>query len=115
MLPQTIIPRTQGSSIRLSIFFRAIAGGNLTGAIRLRKNDYLKEDAELISQMMDSLGGRIREISYSNERLQSRIADLRAALEGGEAGEIQGRLEDLERTASRLRTDLRVFTLEGER
>jgi methyl-accepting chemotaxis protein len=106
--------RVAGPLHRFRQVFQAIGEGNLTGVVRLRKNDYLKEDAELISRMMNSLGSRIREIDYLNERLQSRVDSLRVALEVGEATEIKQKLEDLERTSIKLRSDIREFTIEGK-
>ena len=65
--------------------------------------------------MIDSLRGKIRDIDYLDERLQSRLATLRAAVEEGEASEIRKKMDEVERTAGKLRSGLRGFRLQEER
>jgi methyl-accepting chemotaxis protein len=106
--------RVAGPLHRFRKIFREVTDGDLTGTVRLRKNDYLKDDAELLSIMIDSLRSRLREIDYLDERLQTRLAELRTAVEGESPTEVRERLGDVESTAGKLRSDIQGFTIGEE-
>lgn len=106
--------RVAGPLLRFRRVFRAVSKGNLTGRVQLRKNDYLKHDAEMLSEMLDSLRTRLREIDYLDERLQTRLVELRSAVEIGTRPEVLDRLGDAEDTAGKLRLQVQNFTLDKE-
>jgi methyl-accepting chemotaxis protein len=106
--------RVAGPLHRFRKIYREVAKGDLTGVVRLRKNDYLKDDAELLSLMIDSLRSRLREIDYLDERMQVRLAELRAAIDSGSPAEVLERLGDVETVACKLRSDIKGFTVDEE-
>jgi len=106
--------RVAGPLHRFRQVYKAVRDGKLTGSVRLRKNDYLKSDAEMVSQMVDSLRNRLREIDYLYRKLDSGIEDLRSAVEVGGQQSIRDQLKDLESAAGKLRSQLENFTLEEE-
>ena len=106
--------RIAGPLHRFRQVYKEVTKGKLSGSVRLRKNDYLKEDAELISTMLDSLRTRMREIEFLDERLQSRLVELRSAVELGTEPEVRDQLGDVENTAGKLRSQIQNFTLDEE-
>jgi len=106
--------RVAGPLYRFRQVQQDIGKGDLSGNVRLRKNDYLKEDGENLGEMLDSLRNRIREIDYLDEKLQSGLVELRAAVEDGTRPEVHDRLGDVEDKAGKLRSQLKNFTLDEE-
>jgi methyl-accepting chemotaxis protein len=65
--------RMTGPLARFRRCFRAAAEGRIPGPIRLRRSDYLTEDAELLNQMMDGLRRRLSALRTEREELSELI------------------------------------------
>ncbi len=106
--------RVAGPLYRFRKVYGAVMGGDLSGIVRLRENDYLREDAELLSEMIDSLRSRVRELGQLSDKLQRVLSDLSIAAEADEGGAIRAQIRDVEITAGELRSRLQDFTLDQE-
>jgi len=106
--------RVAGPLYRFRQVYGAVKGGDLSGIVRLRENDYLQEDAELVSEMIDSLRSRVQELGNLSDKLQRVLSDLSIAAEADERGTIRAQIRDVEITAGELRSRLQEFTLDQE-
>lgn len=106
--------RVAGPLYRFRRVFKAVMGGDLSAGVRLRKNDYLQSDAELLSEMVNSLRSRVQGLGHLSDRLQGVLTDLSIAAEDSAGGAIRARIRDVEITLGELRSELQTFTLDQE-
>jgi len=106
--------RVAGPLYRFRQVFRDVTGGDLSRTVRLRKGDYLQEDAELLSDMIDTLRSRIQELDRLSSRLLGGLSELGIAAEGSEGAAVRAQIRDVEATAGELRSKLQAFTVDQE-
>ena len=106
--------RVAGPLYRFRRVFKAVSGGDLSAGVRLRKNDYLQGDAELLSKMISALRSKIQDLDHLSDRLQGVLSDLSIAADTSVDGTIRARIRDVEVTAGELRSQLHNFTLDQE-
>ena len=79
--------------------FRRLLGsvrdGNFTVRARLREKDYLHSEAEIINELIDALGTRIRGIEERSVEIRAGLEKLRKAVDRGSREEIAQHLVPL--------------------
>ncbi|MDY6903628.1 MAG: HAMP domain-containing protein [Thermodesulfobacteriota bacterium] len=94
--------RISGPLYRLNASIKAMAAGDFSFQVVLRKKDDAKELAESLNRLSDELSGRIADLRSVNEALKEAIA--RAGLSGADA-------DELNRVAGQLDTALSGFII----
>jgi methyl-accepting chemotaxis protein len=75
--------RVAGPLYRFQCVWKAVAEGDLSVRARLRKNDYLKREADVINEMIEALTKRITGIEEQSRALRAVFDDLQRAREDG--------------------------------
>jgi len=91
--------RVAGPLYRFNEVFKAVGSGDISGVIRLRKNDYLEREAEQINMMLGSLRekiGRAQEIS-KNLNVDLNGPNREAGLDASQLSRLRDYAEALER------------------
>jgi methyl-accepting chemotaxis protein len=106
--------RIAGPIFRFERSVEEITRGNLSFRIALRSKDEGKELAELMNTMLDTLSGRLREISRHADAARSGIAGLSQGTEEGAMSpeELKGHISETAKSIESLRECLSFFTLD---
>ena len=86
--------RIAGPIYRIRNILEAVARGDLTRRLVLRKNDYLLGDADVVNEMIESLNEKIREMENRHRRVDATLASVMTSVSGA-AGEAGPKLEEL--------------------
>jgi methyl-accepting chemotaxis protein len=106
--------RIAGPLYRFRTFFSDIANGQLGKQVRIRKNDYLQEDAQMINEMIGSLRVKITSIQEHHRQARAALGQLSGALEPGSSDEMKQRLEILRNRMEELNADIEHFATAEE-
>jgi len=103
--------RISGPLYRFRNIFESIADGDLCVRTSIRRKDYLKKEAELLTRMVESLRSRIEEIKSRNSMVEHRYRNLAKAVQEFSAEDIeisllklQESLKDMKEAVSRFDT-----------
>ncbi len=87
--------RIAGPLYRFRQIFRAASAGDLSVPVRIRKTDYLHDEARSIEAMIDGLNTLVSEVQDRSERAADALESLRVTAErGGQVREVLGRLDE---------------------
>lgn len=94
--------RIAGPLYRFIRIFKAVGEGDLSKPVRVRRGDYVSQEASGVDEMVSSLAGRIRSIRKSYEEVGSTLPRLIDALGRGDrrdsevlVGQMGTRLDEL--------------------
>ncbi len=100
-----------GPLFRFNQTFEAIGKGELPSSIRLRKGDYLVEEAEVINRMLEGLRENVRAIQEAQAVLREAISRCEQAAKQASPAEMQDRVKDLVEKADELEKRLGTFNV----
>lgn len=106
--------RIAGPLYRLEKSVEEISKGNLSFRITLRRKDEVKELADSINGMIDTLSGRIQDIRLHTDAVRKALAGLSEdlAAEGAASERIRERLAKASDSVENLKRTLSFFTFE---
>ena len=87
--------RVAGPLYRFQRVWKAVAEGDLSVRARIRKTDYLRNEADLINEMIEALTKRITCIDEQSTAMRAAFTDLTRARQGGSAEALDRDLENL--------------------
>ncbi len=100
-----------GPLYRLGVTARRVTDGDLTVSVKLRDGDAVHPLAESMNLLVESYGGRARELLEGLESLKRATAEVQRAAEGGSQEELRKAVDKLSERAGRLRkgiSDIRL-------
>ena len=100
-----------GPMINFSHTFKKIAQGDLTRKVFLRRNDFHKNEAAQVNDMIDSLSDRIMILKNDHDRLLSALND--APKDKIEQAEYQNVLKGLKKQVDICNEHLSIFKIDG--
>jgi nitrogen fixation/metabolism regulation signal transduction histidine kinase len=89
--------------------FEAIGKGELPAAIRIRKGDYLVEEAEAINRMLGGLRENVRAIQETHAVLRETLSGWAEAGKESSSTEMEDRVKDLVEKADQLEERIQYF------
>jgi len=98
-----------GPLFRFSRTFEVIGKGELPSTMRIRKGDYLVEEAEVINRMLDGLRENVRAIQESHAVLRETLSEWAEAGRESSSTEMEGRVKDLVEKADQLEERIQYF------
>ena len=104
--------RIAGPLYRFRTIFEEIGKGNLAVSANIRKDDYLKKEAEGLRDMLTSLRERVTAIDKDSQDLDQALGELKRAVDQGTAHESREIVKRVEEQVGRLRTRLTHFRTE---
>ena len=104
--------RIAGPLYRFRTIFEEIGKGNLAVSANIRKDDYLKKEAEGLRDMLTSLRERVTAIDKDSQDLNQALAELKRAVDQGTPHESREIVKRVEEQVGRLRTHLTHFRTE---
>jgi len=106
-----ITHRIAGPLYRFRRYFKTVGDGKLSSPMEIRDRDYLRKDAEVISEMVESLRNRVALVAEHVERANEDWSRLRGALPREAAEELSGKIDILEGRMESCRRSLASFEL----
>jgi len=98
-----------GPLFRFSRTFEVIGKGELPSTMRIRKGDYLVEEAEVINRMLEGLRENVRAIQEAHAVLRETLSEWAEAGRESSSTEMEGRVKDLVEKADQLEERIRYF------
>jgi general secretion pathway protein G len=98
--------RVAGPLVRFTKVFDEVRRGDVSMRVRVRKHDYLREEAAAFDRMVRSLRRRFQAVRGRSARLQAALKALRAAIPERERAGLHEALRAVEYEAARLRRPL---------
>jgi len=103
--------RIAGPLYRFRNVFKAIGQGDLTVTAKIRKRDYLQQEAGSLGEMVGELRSKLTTIESDCQALQSLVAELRQGLQSHSLKTATDVMTKLEQQTNRLTADVRQFHL----
>jgi methyl-accepting chemotaxis protein len=106
--------RIAGPLYRFRNVFKSISEGDLTVTTKIRKRDYLQQEAGSLGEMVGELRSKLTRIETDCHALQELVADLKQGLQADSmktANEVMARLEQ---QTERLNAGVQQFHLHGD-
>jgi methyl-accepting chemotaxis protein len=101
--------RIAGPLFRFRKVLGAVAKGDLSVRLTLRKNDYLVKEGESVDAMILALRDRVLEVKTGCSELGARLAEAEATVAHGSAAQIRQKMEALRAQTDRLRATVDEF------
>lgn len=105
--------RVAGPLYRFNCIFRSVAAGDLSMSVRIRRGDYLWDEARSMDEMIGSLARKIRAIRERHDEATTTLPLLMEALARGErtdsvvlGGRLTSQLDDLGRQVRQFKLPL---------
>lgn len=102
-----------GPLYRFKLIFKAVKNGNLFMPGKLRKGDYLLNEMDIITEMIEGLRSRITEVQQEHARLAEAISGLRKAVSGGYKDEVMANIKALEEKEEYFGSKLAYFKIDS--
>ena len=103
--------RIAGPLFRFNRTFEAIGKGELPATMRIRKGDYLVEEAEAINRMLGGLRENVRAIQETHAVLRETLSGWAEAGKESSSAEMEDRLKDLVEKADQLEERIEYFKI----
>jgi methyl-accepting chemotaxis protein len=103
--------RIAGPLVGFRRVLKVVEGGNLSIRAKIRRTDYLEQDAESINAMISGLSGRLREVQEEFGKTYATWTEVRRKLSEASAVEAAGSLENLGAHMETLKARIGQFTL----
>ncbi len=101
--------RVAGPLYRFRKAFQAIAGGDLSRHVTIRKNDYLTKEAREINDMTASLRSHVEKSASATEQALDALSRLRDSAEASGSAEVNRLAGHLEAHLARVQEELTFF------
>jgi methyl-accepting chemotaxis protein len=106
--------RIAGPLMRFRNTFKAIAAGDLSGRVTLRKHDYLGNEADHLNEMIVGLRTKITGIGTQHREVRAVLSDLKGGIENGSAEDINQTIAALGVQMQKLRECIDQFRMPAE-
>ena len=103
--------RIAGPLYRFRRYFKTVGEGNLASSMAIRDRDYLRKDAEVISEMVTSVRNKVALVAEHVERANEDWAHLRSALPRDTTEGLSGKIDVMESRLESCRRSLAAFDL----
>ncbi|MBN2071683.1 MAG: hypothetical protein JW814_09530 [Candidatus Krumholzibacteriota bacterium] len=103
--------RIAGPLFRFRPYLKAVGEGDLSASIKFRKRDHLKKEAEVASEMVESLREKISQADGQLGELEKTWTDLRTELSRDAIATLEKKIDGMSREIDRCRESLSVFKL----
>jgi len=103
--------RIAGPLYRFRRYFKTVGEGKLASTMHVRDRDYLRKDAEVISEMVESLRNKVALVAEHVERANEDWGRLRSALPVEAANDLSGKIDIMEGRLESCRRSLAGFEL----
>jgi methyl-accepting chemotaxis protein len=103
--------RIAGPLYRFRRYFKTIGEGKLASTMEVRDSDYLRKDAEVISEMVESVRNKVALVAEHVERANEDWERLRSELPAGAAEDLSGKIDIMESRLESCRRSLAAFDL----
>jgi len=100
-----------GPLLRFNRTFEAIEKGELPSTIRIRKGDYLVEEAEAINRMLGGLRENVRAIQETHAILRETLSGWAEAGKESSSTEMEDRVKDLVEKANQVQEKIGTFNV----
>jgi methyl-accepting chemotaxis protein len=94
--------RIAGPLFRFRKVLRAVASGDLSVRLTLRKKDYLVKEAELVEEMIVALRNKIGSLQEHCSELDALVEEVKVAVENGSLEEARSKIESLRADTTQL-------------
>lgn len=106
--------RIAGPLVRFRRIFKEVAERDFSAKLKLRKKDYLEEDAEALNEMLGCLRSSVRSVRERATRLRTLLVDLQASASGKGDPALENLIAALLRAEEDLGTELETFKTGSE-
>lgn len=106
--------RIAGPLYRFRRVFKSISEGDLTVTTRIRKRDYLQQEAGGLGEMVGELRTKLTKIESDCEALKHLVSELKTGMSGDAPASARDVMARLERQVGHLAADLGQFRLRAE-
>jgi methyl-accepting chemotaxis protein len=106
--------RIAGPLYRFRKVFGAVAGGDLSVRVHLRKGDYLGKESESLNAMIASLQAKVESIQSHHGEMQTVLTALKQSTERGSLEDIRVQLEELHGRMEGLQASIRQLRMHPE-
>jgi len=103
--------RIAGPLYRFRRYFKTVGEGKLSTLMEIRDSDYLRKDAVVISEMVESVRNKIALVAEQVERANDDWGRLRSALPAEAANDLSGKIDILESRLESCRRSVAAFDL----
>jgi len=103
--------RVAGPLYRFKVVLEALKEGEISSPIRIRKGDYLHEEADLINQVLESLRQNLEGLQQAQEQLKQALSEYRRELGENLSTEEKERVRVLTEKTDQLGDRLGYFKL----
>ncbi|MFQ5988856.1 MAG: hypothetical protein ACE5K9_02960 [Candidatus Methylomirabilales bacterium] len=107
--------RIAGPLMRFRNTFKAIASGDLSGRVILRKHDYLTNEADILNEMVAGLQTKINGIEAQHREVRAVFNEIRGGVEAGSIEGIRQKIEVLSTQMQKLRECIDQFQMPAEK
>ena len=101
--------RIGGPLYQFRRLLRAVRDGDLTVRAKLRRKDYLQNEAQIINELIDTMGSKIRGVEAHSEEVRRGLEKLRNAIDRGSRKEIAKLMDRLGTQTEQLQASLGEF------
>jgi methyl-accepting chemotaxis protein len=88
--------RIAGPLYRLRRYLKGVGDGDLSTPIVFRKKDYLQKEADVASEMVESLSDKVRYVERQLERVSWAWSEMRSALVDGTVYDLQLKIDAMD-------------------
>lgn len=108
--------RIFGPLYRFKETMRDISQGDVSYNIKIRKNDFLKEEENVMNEMIDSLRKKLESLKGNNTQLDKALQDLSSDLEDPNVSveTVSTKVEEIRLKCEKLKQNLEVFKTTAE-
>lgn len=106
--------RIAGPLMRFRNTFKAIAAGDLSGWVTLRKHDYLGNEADVLNEMIAGLRAKIKDIDAQYREVRTVLGEFRGGIESGSVADTHQKIEALGVQMEKLRECIDQFRMPME-
>ncbi len=103
--------KVAGPLYRFKVVLEELKEGKISSPIRIRKGDYLLQEAELINQVLESLRQNLEGLQEAQVQLKQALYEYRRELSQNLSAEEKERVSELAEKADQLAERLRYFKL----
>jgi len=109
-----VFHRIAGPIYRFRMFYKSVSVGNLSGSIKIRKNDYLHTDERLINEMLEGLRTRIERVNNEYSLLRDDLHELGSMVSERTPPELAERMSRALEQSNALERALKEFKYHSE-
>ena len=109
-----VFHRIAGPIYRFRMFYKSVSVGNLSGTIKIRRNDYLHTDERLLNEMLEGLRTRVDRVNTEYYLLRDDLHELGSMVSADVNTELAERMGKTLEQSDALERALKEFKYHGE-